>query len=105
MIANLDIREMVHDKGIAYKDIADKIGVSPEWLSRLMKIPLSPQNKDRILNAIEVLEKTDDVTLEKKQVFVVVTGLPYLKQLDSEIRKAIEKCGDVDIDIKYMRQR
>lgn len=50
---NIDIRTMVYDSGIHYKDIAEEMGISPEWMSRLMKEELSHKNKIRIIDAIE----------------------------------------------------
>ena len=61
---NLDIRMLVSDKGLKYKDIADEMNVSPEWLSRLMRNKLTIDNKVRIMEAIERLTKgveSDDV--------------------------------------------
>ena len=46
---NLDIRIAVKDSGLTYKAIAKEIGISPEWLCRLMKADLSPENQIRII--------------------------------------------------------
>ena len=54
---NLEIRQMVSECGLKYRDVAREIGISPEWLSRLLRKELSQENEDRILKAIEVLEK------------------------------------------------
>lgn len=56
-VKNLEIRMLVSDCNLKYRDIAKEIGISPEWLSRLLRKELSPENEDRILKAIEVLEK------------------------------------------------
>ena len=56
---NLDIRREVSGNGLKYKDIAKELGVTPEWLSRLMRFTLSPENKARILEAIEKLKGAD----------------------------------------------
>lgn len=56
-VKNLEIRMMVSECNLKYRDIAKEIGISPEWLSRLLREELSPENEDRILKAIEVLEK------------------------------------------------
>ncbi len=61
---NLDIRMIVSENGLKYKDIADEMNVSPEWLSRLMRKNLTIDNKVRIMGAIERLTKgvePDDV--------------------------------------------
>lgn len=52
---NIDIRMLVSDHGLKYKDIADKLNITPEWLSRLLRNDLTPENKIRITRAIEDL--------------------------------------------------
>lgn len=52
---NLDIRMIVSENGLQYKDIAHELNVTPEWLSRLMKNTLTTDNKVRIMQAIERL--------------------------------------------------
>lgn len=54
---NLDIRMSVSDGGLKYKDIADELNITPEWLSRLMRSTLTSENKDRIMKAVEKLAK------------------------------------------------
>jgi DNA-binding Lrp family transcriptional regulator len=56
-VKNLEIRMLVSDCNLKYRDIAKEIGISPEWLSRLLRKELSPENEARVLKAIEVLEK------------------------------------------------
>lgn len=61
---NLDIRMLVSETGLKYKDIADELNITPEWLSRLMKDTLTTDNKVRIMGAIEKLTKgveSDDI--------------------------------------------
>lgn len=53
---NIDIRMMVYDSGVHYKEIAQELGICPEHLSRLMKNELSHKNKIRIIDAIEKLK-------------------------------------------------
>ena len=64
---NLDIRLMISDKGLKYKDIADEMNISAEWLSRLMRYDLTLENKVRILSAIERLthEAVDERKVEE----------------------------------------
>ena len=64
ILKNLDIRMIVSEKGLKYKDIADEMNISPEWLSRLMRNTLTIDNKVRIMGAIEKLTKgveSDDI--------------------------------------------
>lgn len=53
---NLDIRVMVSDSKLHYKDIANQMGISPVWLSTLMRYDLEPQNRMRIVKAIVELQ-------------------------------------------------
>ena len=57
---NLDIRIIVSDSGLKYTDIAEEMGVSRVWLSKLMRTTLTPENRDRILTAIKRLRGNDD---------------------------------------------
>ncbi len=50
---NLDVRVMVMSSGLTYKDIAQEIGISRYYLSRIMSKKLSPENKIRIMTAID----------------------------------------------------
>lgn len=52
---NLEIRLIVSGLGLKYRDIARELGITPSWLSRLMKKPLTKENRDRIMEAIESL--------------------------------------------------
>lgn len=57
---NIYIRALVSDLGLSYKDIAAEIGISPVWLSRLMRYTLSTDNEARIMAAIENLKGDRD---------------------------------------------
>ncbi len=50
---NIDIRILVSDSGLTYKDIAKEIGIHRGSLSRLMSRQLSPENRIRIMTAID----------------------------------------------------
>ena len=52
---NLDIRIVVADKGITYRQIAEVVGVTPVYLSRVMAKELKPSMRARILIAIDEL--------------------------------------------------
>lgn len=61
---NLDIRMLVSENGLKYRDIAKELNISREWLSRLMRNTLTIDNKVRIMGAIEKLTKgveSDDI--------------------------------------------
>lgn len=53
---NLDIRLLVSDKGIYYKDIAAVLGVNRTSVSRMMRKELNPKQRERILYAISCIE-------------------------------------------------
>lgn len=57
---NLDIRMIVSEKGLKYKDIAKEMGISREWLCRLLRGELTPENKIRVMRAIDNLLKGAD---------------------------------------------
>lgn len=54
---NLEIRLLIADNGLRHKDVAAEMNVCPEWLSRLLRRDLTPENRIRILAAIERLLK------------------------------------------------
>lgn len=56
---NIDIRIAVVESGFTYKKIAEEIGISHEWLSRLMSHELSDENKKRILKSIDSLKNKE----------------------------------------------
>lgn len=56
---NLEIRKLVADSGISYKDIAKEIGVTPEWLSRCMRNQLRSEMEQAIRTAINELNGKD----------------------------------------------
>ena len=53
---NIDIRLAVADSGLTYKAIAKEIGIHRCSLSRLMRTQLSPENRIRILTAIDQIK-------------------------------------------------
>jgi len=52
---NLDIRMLIVKNGLYNKDVADKMNISREWFSRLLRTELSDFNKARIIEAIRDL--------------------------------------------------
>lgn len=56
---NLNIRILVRENGLTYKRIAQQIGISQEWLSRLMARKLSDENRERIIAAIEAIKEEE----------------------------------------------
>lgn len=65
-VKNLDIRMIVAENGLRYKDIAKVIGISPEWLSKLMRETLTIENRLRILGAIERLKQAKEADREDR---------------------------------------
>ena len=58
-LSNLEIRKLVIDSGVQYKDIAKKLGMSREWLSRCMRNQLSQKMEDNIRIAIDELKSSE----------------------------------------------
>lgn len=56
---NLDIRLLVRDSGLTYRQIAKVLGITYWYLSKLMSKPLSVKNRIRILDAIGELTSED----------------------------------------------
>lgn len=54
-VINLDMRVAVADSKISYKAIAAQMGVTPEYLSRVMGRPLKGDMRARILAALAEL--------------------------------------------------
>lgn len=52
---NIDIRITVAGEGLKYTQIAETMGVTPVYLSRVMAKELKPSMRTRILNAIDEL--------------------------------------------------
>lgn len=63
---NEDVRLQVFTTEVTYRAIAAKMGVSHEYVCRLMSHPLSEKNRERILQAIEALkdEKSNGEVIE-----------------------------------------
>lgn len=59
---NIDVRVLVSESGLTYKAIAAELGITPEWLSRLMRFTLTAENKARITAAVKKLKgaETDE---------------------------------------------
>lgn len=57
---NIDVRVLVSESGVTYKAIATELGITPEWLSRLMRFTLTAENKARITEAVEKLKGETD---------------------------------------------
>lgn len=53
---NLDIRVEVSESGLKYKEVAAVMGITPRWLSNIMRYDLTPENHDRIMEAIRKLK-------------------------------------------------
>lgn len=57
---NLDIRILVSELKLTFKDIAERMTVSPEYLSRCMRHPLKPEMRERVMKAITDLRGDPD---------------------------------------------
>ena len=57
MKANQTIREAAKRKGVKHWQIAEHLGISEPTIVRWLRVPLSPERKKAIMEAIEVLAK------------------------------------------------
>ena len=55
--ANMKIRKIADENNLTFTDIAQQMGVTRIWLSKLMCNELSHENETRILKAIDALIK------------------------------------------------
>lgn len=54
---NLDIRQEVKENGLYLWQIADKLNISDNWLSRLLRHELSDEKKSEIRSIIKELKE------------------------------------------------
>ncbi len=54
---NLDIRQEVKENGLYLWQIADKLSISDNWLSRLLRHELSDEKKSEIRSIIKELKE------------------------------------------------
>lgn len=57
MKANLDIRVMAKNAGINLWQIAERLGISEPTIIRWLRVPLSPERRQMVIDAIQALEK------------------------------------------------
>ena len=57
MKRNVGIRVMMMEYGITQYDLAEQLGVTPSWISRLLRENLSEENESRINSAIESIKR------------------------------------------------
>ena len=55
MKRNMDIRVLMMEKGITQYDLAKALGVTPSWVSRLLRDDLTTENESRIKMAIATI--------------------------------------------------
>lgn len=65
---NIDIRILVSNSDFGYKDIAKYLGISRQWLSKLMSHELSTDNKLKILSAINALQNAEPKEIDEREV-------------------------------------
>ena len=63
---NLDIRVEVSESGLKYTEVAAVMGITPRWLSNIMRYDLTPENHDRIMKAIRELKSGGRVDGKEK---------------------------------------
>lgn len=56
-MVNRDLRLLIFDKELTFKQVAQGCGISREYLSRLMQKPVSEKNRRKILDGIMAAEQ------------------------------------------------
>lgn len=64
---NLDIREAIETSNFKYWQVANKLGMTDGNFSRMLRIELTKENKERVLNAINELEEEREEWNKMKQ--------------------------------------
>lgn len=63
---NLDIRKVIETSNFKYWQVANKLGMTDGNFSRMLRIELTKENKDRVLNAINELKEEREEWNKKK---------------------------------------
>lgn len=64
---NLDIRKAIETSDFKYWQVANKLGMTDGNFSRMLRIELTKENKERVLNAINELEEEREKWNQMKQ--------------------------------------
>ena len=63
---NLDIRKAIETNNFKYWQVANKLGMTDWNFSRMLRVELKKENKDRVLNAINELKEEREEWNKKK---------------------------------------
>lgn len=64
---NLDIRKAIETSNFKYWQVANKLGMTDGNFSRMLRIELAKENKERVLNAINELKEEREEWNKMKQ--------------------------------------
>lgn len=64
---NLEIRKAIETSNFKYWQVANKLGMTDGNFSRMLRIELTKENKERVLNAINELEEEREEWNKVKQ--------------------------------------
>lgn len=92
---NTDIRIMVADEGVQYKDIAAAMGITKEYLCRLMSKPLTDSMKIRIINGIYMAEAV------KNSKKIDWCNIPVEYMTKGQLRQAVK---DLSAELEQIRR-
>ena len=59
--ANVDVKKVLHNRGIVYWQVADKLGIAESTLIRWMRKEMDPEKKAAIYKAVDVLIEEREV--------------------------------------------
>ncbi len=65
---NQDIRTAIEVNNFKYWQVANKLGMTDGNFSRMLRIELTKENKDRVLNAINELKEEREEWNKKKYI-------------------------------------
>jgi DNA-binding LacI/PurR family transcriptional regulator len=54
-VKNIDVRLFIQSTGLKYKEVAEQMGVTNVYLSRVLKEDLKPEMRNRIIKAVNEL--------------------------------------------------
>lgn len=63
---NLDIRKAIEENNLKYWQVANRLGMTDGNFSRLLRLELKDDDKEKILKAIQSFEKERKVWSKKK---------------------------------------
>ena len=58
-LRNADLREAIRESGVRQWELAEAVGIREETLSRKLRYELEPEEKEKLLRAVEQLKQRE----------------------------------------------